>query len=155
LVQLCATRSRIQPGSSAKNLTRSIKRPQRDPSRQWSTDTIMQIAFRPRTNCNDSGARFLRRFAARGSKRFCVRKWEGKGRSFVEQDKGPAVRCGVLGRFSNEPTAFLSENLVVSVQCTARQKRNAKRRSQRQKSEVFGERLSIRLFRDRPCEIGR
>jgi hypothetical protein len=30
----------------------------------------------------------------------------GKGRSFVEQDKGPAVRCGIFGGFSNELTAF-------------------------------------------------
>jgi len=30
----------------------------------------------------------------------------GKGRSFVEQDKGPAVRCGVFGRLSNELAAF-------------------------------------------------
>jgi hypothetical protein len=30
----------------------------------------------------------------------------GKGRSFVEQDKGPAVRCGLFAGFSNELTAF-------------------------------------------------
>ena len=30
----------------------------------------------------------------------------GKGRSFVEQDKGPAVRHGIFGGFSNELTAF-------------------------------------------------
>jgi hypothetical protein len=30
----------------------------------------------------------------------------GKGRSFVEQDKGPAVRCGIFGGFSNELAAF-------------------------------------------------
>ena len=31
---------------------------------------------------------------------------QGKGPSFVEQDKGPAVRCGIFGGFSNELTAF-------------------------------------------------
>ena len=30
----------------------------------------------------------------------------GKGRSFVEQDKGPAVRHGIFGGFSNELAAF-------------------------------------------------
>jgi hypothetical protein len=65
------TRSRIQPGRSAKNWTRSIKRPECDQSRQSSTDTMMQIAFRPRPNYEDQGTRFLRRLAVRGSNRFC------------------------------------------------------------------------------------
>ncbi len=30
----------------------------------------------------------------------------GRGREFVEQDKGPAVRHGILDEFSNELTAF-------------------------------------------------
>jgi hypothetical protein len=30
----------------------------------------------------------------------------GKGRSFVEQDKGPAVRYGIFGGLLNELTAF-------------------------------------------------
>jgi hypothetical protein len=30
----------------------------------------------------------------------------GKGRSFVEQDKGPAVRCGIFGGLLNELAAF-------------------------------------------------
>ena len=30
----------------------------------------------------------------------------GEGRSFVEQDKGPAVRHGIFGGFSNELAAF-------------------------------------------------
>ena len=30
----------------------------------------------------------------------------GKGGSFVEQDKGPAVRHGIFGGFSNELAAF-------------------------------------------------
>ena len=29
-----------------------------------------------------------------------------KGRSFVEQDKGPAVRCGIFGGLLNELAAF-------------------------------------------------
>jgi len=30
----------------------------------------------------------------------------GEGRSFVEQDKGPAVRCGIFGGLLNELAAF-------------------------------------------------
>jgi hypothetical protein len=30
----------------------------------------------------------------------------GKGREFVEQDKGPAVRHGIFGRLLNELAAF-------------------------------------------------
>ena len=30
----------------------------------------------------------------------------GKGESFVEQDKGPAVRCGIFGGLLNELGAF-------------------------------------------------
>jgi hypothetical protein len=30
----------------------------------------------------------------------------GKGRSFVEQDKGPAVPCGIFGGLLNELAAF-------------------------------------------------
>jgi hypothetical protein len=30
----------------------------------------------------------------------------GKGQSFVVQDKGPAVPCGIFGGFSNELVAF-------------------------------------------------
>jgi len=30
----------------------------------------------------------------------------GRGREFVEQDKGPAVRHGIFGRLCNELTAF-------------------------------------------------
>lgn len=30
----------------------------------------------------------------------------GKGRSFVEQDKGPAVRCGIFGGLLNELAAI-------------------------------------------------
>ncbi len=36
----------------------------------------------------------------------CLRELEGKGRSFVEQDKGPAVRYGIFEVFFNELTAF-------------------------------------------------
>ena len=34
-----------------------------------------------------------------------VSEW-GKGRSFVEQDKRPAVRCGIFGGLLNELAAF-------------------------------------------------
>ena len=30
----------------------------------------------------------------------------GEGQSFVEQDKGPAVRCGIFGGLLNELAAF-------------------------------------------------
>ncbi len=32
----------------------------------------------------------------------------GRGREFVEQDKGPAVRHGIFGGFGNELTAFFA-----------------------------------------------
>lgn len=65
---------------------------------------------------------FCRRFVGRGSTGFCIRGSEGKGRSFVEQDKGPAVPCGIFDFFLNELTAFFSENRSLGAQCALRQK---------------------------------
>ncbi len=51
---------------------------------------------------------FSAAFAARGRVDWRVRLEEGKGRSFVVQDKATAVRYGIFCVFSNELTAFSS-----------------------------------------------
>jgi hypothetical protein len=54
--------------------------------------------------------RIFRNFSAalrRAERMVLENVWErGKGGSFVEQDKGPAVRCGIFGGLLNELTAF-------------------------------------------------
>jgi hypothetical protein len=43
----------------------------------------------------------------RADKSFLRAVWEcGKGHSFVEQDKGPAVRYGIFAEFPNELAPF-------------------------------------------------
>jgi hypothetical protein len=49
---------------------------------------------------------FSAAFAARGRVDWRARLEEGKGRSFVVQDKGTAVRYGIFGLFPNELAAF-------------------------------------------------
>jgi CoA-transferase family III len=53
---------------------------------------------------------------------FCIRGLEEKGRSFVEQDKGPAVPCGIFEVFRNELPAFSTENRALGTQGTVQQK---------------------------------
>jgi len=51
---------------------------------------------------------FSAAFAARGAMDWRAELVEGKGRSFVVQDKATAVRYGIFGLFPNERTAFSS-----------------------------------------------
>jgi hypothetical protein len=56
--------------------------------------------------CSEDFQKFFRRFAARGGLDLEAELERGKARSFVEQDKGPAVRCGIFAGFLNELAAF-------------------------------------------------
>jgi hypothetical protein len=63
-----------------------------------------------RTFDGETAVRIFRNFSA-ALRRAEIRNSEdalerGKGRSFVEQDKGPAVRCGIFGGLLNELAAF-------------------------------------------------